>query len=99
MFLLRSAFWLGLAFMVMMPHGTDLGASAGALSAQAMAAGEKLIVEQIGQVPCSTIKCAGSQAMIAALITSTPSAGTPMHQTPVTTDPVPVPRPRPDRAG
>lgn len=99
MFLLRSAFWLGLAFMVMMPHDTDLGASAGALSAKAMAAGEKLIVEQIGQVPCTSITCAGSQAMLAALITSTSSAGTPMHQTPVTIDPIPVPRPRPDTAG
>jgi hypothetical protein len=99
MFLLRSAFWLGLAFMVMMPHGTDLGASAGALSAQAMAAGEKLIVEQIGQTSCTTLKCAGSQAMIAALIASPPSTGTPMHVSPVSIDPAPLPRPRPDRAG
>jgi len=100
MFLLRSAFWLGLAFIMIVPKvdHPDLGASATALSAQAVAAGEKLIVDQINQNTCTTLKCAGSQAMIAALISSTPSAGIPMHEQPAP-PPVPIPRPRPDRAG
>jgi hypothetical protein len=98
MFLLRSAFWLCLAFVVMTPRNVDLATTASKLSSHAMAAGEKLIVDQINQNTCTTLQCAGGQAMIAALISSNPSAGTPMHGTPAIV-PVPIPRPRPDRAG
>ena len=51
MFLLRSAFWLTMGFLLVAPHGTDFGATATALKDQAVetgiAAGQQLIVSQI----------------------------------------------------
>jgi hypothetical protein len=51
MFVLRSAFWLIVGFLLVAPHGTDFGAGATALKEQAVeagiAAGEQLIVSQI----------------------------------------------------
>lgn len=39
MFLLRSAFWLTIGFIVVAPHGTDFGAAATQLRDQAVGAG------------------------------------------------------------
>ena len=51
MFVLRSAFWLTLGFLLVAPHGTDFGAGATALKDQAveasLEAGQQLIVSQI----------------------------------------------------
>jgi hypothetical protein len=51
MFVLRSAFWLTIGFLLVAPHGTDFGAGATALKDQAVSAGleagERLIVGQI----------------------------------------------------
>lgn len=52
MFVLRSAFWLTIGFLVVAPHGAaDLGATATALKDEAvtagLAAGQRLIVSQI----------------------------------------------------
>lgn len=51
MFLLRSAFWLTVAFLVVAPPGTDFGAAATTLKDQAISAGleagEQLIAEQV----------------------------------------------------
>ena len=51
MFVLRSAFWLIVGFLLVAPHGTDFGASATALKDQAVEAGieagQQLIVSQI----------------------------------------------------
>ena len=92
----RSIFWLVLAYMVIRP-GVDLP-DASALSAQAMAAGTQVVAEQVGNIECDSLQCAGGKAVIAAALQSSPSVGFPMHETPTTT-PVPYPRPRPDWAG
>ena len=51
MFVLRSAFWLTLGFLLVAPHGTDFGAGATALKDQAveagLEAGQQLIVSQV----------------------------------------------------
>jgi len=51
MFVLKSAFWLSVGFILVAPHGVDLGARASAVKDQAIAAGmqagEQLIVSQI----------------------------------------------------
>ena len=97
MFILRSAFWLTLAFIVLSPKSVDLGAAAGNLSSQAMAAGQQLIASQILASDCDSLECLGGNAIVAAALNSSPSAGATMQDSP--TDPVPFPRPRPDWLG
>lgn len=97
MFLLRSAFWLTVAFMLIAPKDVDLGQRAQELSAQAVAAGQKVVVSQILSSDCSTIECAGGKAVLAAVTTKFPSVELPMQDNSNT--PVPFPRPRPDWMG
>jgi hypothetical protein len=92
----RSVFWLTLAYMVIKP-GVDLP-DAGALSAQAMAAGSRVVAEQIQSIECDSFQCVGGKAIAAAALQPSPSAGTPMHEQPAI-NLAPIPRPRPDRAG
>ena len=92
----RSVFWLVVAYMVIRP-GVDLPDTA-AISAQAMAAGTRVVAEQVGNIECDSLQCVGGKAVIAAALQSSPSVGLPVHET-LTTSPVPFPRPRPDWAG
>lgn len=97
MFLLRSAFWLTLAFMVMGPQ-FDFGAAAGDLSAKAVSAGQQMIVSTVRDAPpCTSLECAGSRAILAAAASSFPSVDTAMQDSSNVL--VPVPRPRPDWMG
>ena len=54
MFVLRSAFWLFVGFLLVAPHGTDFGAAATTLKTQAVEAGieagQALVVSQITSV-------------------------------------------------
>lgn len=98
MFLVRSAFWLTVAFVVIGPKDIDLGRAAGDLSTQAMAAGQQVIAQQILDAECSTIECMGGKAVIAAVLpTTNPSADSSMQDS--SDNPVPFPRPRPDWMG
>lgn len=97
MFLLRSAFWLTVAFIVIAPKDVDLGQKAQDISAQAVSAGQQLIVSQILASDCSSIECVGGKAVMAAVVSKLPSVETPMQNTSIT--PVPFPRPRPDWMG
>ena len=63
MFLLRSAFWLTVAFILIAPKDVDLGQKAQDMSTQAIAAGQQLIVSQILSAECSTLECAGGKAV------------------------------------
>jgi hypothetical protein len=87
MFFLRSAFWLILAFMVMAPHGVDLGAVKDQAISAGFKAGQELIVGQI-----LSASPAGAN-----VIDSTPSADLPMQDS--SKRPFPFPRPRPDWMG
>lgn len=89
----RSVFWLTVAYLVIKP-GVDFNDAA----QQAMAAGSQVVVQQIQSIECDSFQCAGGKAVISAALQSPPSAGIPMHETPVTSS-VPYPRPRPDWAG
>ena len=92
----RSVFWLTLAYIVIKP-AVDLP-DANALSAQAMAAGSRVIAEQIQTIECDSFECVGGKAIAAAALQSSPSAGVSMH-VPSPANLAPMPRPRPDRAG
>lgn len=99
MFLLRSAFWLTLAFLVIRPGiGADVGDSAATLSRDAMARGSQFIAAQIESIECSDIQCYGGKALATAALSTSPQVGSPMHVRPANTV-VPLPRPRPDHAG
>ena len=97
MFLLRSVFWLTLAFLVIRP-GADVGEAATNFSGEAMARGSQFVAAQIDAIECSEIQCLGGKAVAAAALRSTQLAGAPMHAMPAF-NAVPMPRPRPDRAG
>ena len=99
MFLLRSAFWLTLAFLVIRPGiGADMSDQAATLSREAMARGSQFVAEQIQAIDCSEIQCVGGKALAAAALQASPHVGTPMHVSPAQSK-VPLPRPRPDHAG
>lgn len=97
MFLLRSAFWLSIAFMVIRPE-MDMRETASALSSQALAAGSQFVAEQIEAIECDSLTCLGGKAAVSVALQPVPPTGPPMHALPVP-DSVPLPRPRPDRAG
>lgn len=97
MFLLRSAFWLTLAFILFAPHDVDLRQRAEAASSQAVAAGQDLIRQQILDTQCDSIECLGGKAVLAAVVNKIPSVDTPMQDP--STPPVPFPRQKPDWMG
>lgn len=97
MFLLRSAFWLTIAFLLIRPDA-DLRDTAANFSSEAMARGSQFVAAQIEAIECDSLTCAGGKAVLAAALPVSPQAGNPMHASPAF-DLVPLPRPRPDRAG
>lgn len=98
MFLLRSAFWLTVMFVIIAPREVDLGRAAADLSDQAMEAGRQAIVSGVLAGECTSLECAGGKAALTVLAGPTiPSIDKPMQDS--STPPVPLPRPRPDRMG
>ena len=98
MFLLRSAFWLTVMFLIIAPKDYDLGKDVANASQDALAAGQKAIVAQILSTDCTSLECAGGKAALTVLAgNKLPSIGMPMQDTSIA--PVPLPRPRPDRMG
>jgi len=97
MFLLRSAFWLTVMFIIIAPKDFDLGKTASAASQQALEAGQEAIVAQILATDCADLRCAGGKAALSVLAGSKlPSADQPNASS---NSSVPLPRPRPDRMG
>ena len=93
MFLLRSAFWLTIGFMLVAPHGTDFGATAAQLKDSAIAAGvsagQQLVASQLAAELTP-------QHLVSSL--ASPSVISPMHQTSTVPDMV-FPHPRPAALG
>ena len=83
MFLVRSAFWLTVAFIAMHPRDMDIGATANAISGQAIAAGQWLAVAQILNSDCSLVHCAPATAP------TTRGSGAPMQTASATTPHLP----------
>ncbi|SEP77575.1 hypothetical protein SAMN05428969_0853 [Devosia sp. YR412] len=97
----RSVFWLTVAYMVIKP-GVDLP-DANALSQQAMAAGSAAIASHIDSIDCDSFQCFGGKAIATHTLSSIaapalPPVALPMHET-ATARLAPVPRPRPAWAG
>lgn len=95
MFLVRSAFWLTIAFLVIRPGvDIDMGHTAATLSNAAMAQGSQFIAQQIDAIECDSLTCIGGKAVASAALKTTPIAADPVPAAAVS---VPLPRPRPDR--
>ena len=95
MFLLRSAFWLTAALLVIKPS-TDFHAASAALSDAALRNGQQLISEQIAAAPCSTLQCVGGKALLSAALQPAPASIAAPKATPVAAT-IALPRPRPQR--
>ena len=99
MFLVRSAFWLTAAYLVIHPGNVDLGATASAVSGQAMAAGQAIIVQQILKNDCSLTKCAPAAQVVAlAASARNPSVDLTMQDSSAISL-APIPRSRPGWMG
>ncbi|MDF2798953.1 MAG: hypothetical protein K0R85_1697 [Devosia sp.] len=98
MFLLRSVFWLCLAYMVIKP-GADLARMGSELSDTAVAAGRQAVSEGMAQITCSSLECLGGKAILSgALAASEPVAPPTIAAAPSLPTAVPLPRPRPGRS-
>lgn len=95
MFLVRSAFWLSAAFIVMAPTvGMDVGEAARATGEQLVSQGAQAVSETLLPESCGTVECAVGRAVISHTaglqIAQAPAAVRPVAQ-----EPVPFPPPRP----
>ncbi|WEK02815.1 MAG: hypothetical protein P0Y65_11400 [Candidatus Devosia phytovorans] len=94
----RSVFWLTVAYMVIKP-GVDLP-NANEISQQAMAAGSQIIAEQIANIECDSIQCLGGKAIATQTLdsfatqTPPPVAVVPLQEIPAAISVAPVPMPR-----
>ena len=76
MFLVKSAFWLTVAFIAIHPGDADIRATATALTDQAMAAGQQIVVQQILKSNCPLGQCiAPKPALAVAANSSSASVG------------------------
>ena len=93
MFLVRSAFWLTVAFLAFHPKDVDIGAAASSLSGQALAAGQQMVVSELLKNDCA-LHCPVLQAASPTLAPArTPSVDLAQASSPA--QPAPFPRPRP----
>jgi hypothetical protein len=94
MFLLRSIFWLAVAYVVIHP-GVDLRGTAEAVTSKAVATGQQMIADQL-RSSCTSFPCQGGAALAAAVLASNPPSDSTMQDSNST---APVPRPRPHWMG
>jgi hypothetical protein len=94
MFILRSAFWLTVGFMIMAPHGTDLGATAGKLTDEAVTKAVSAGEDIVGQI---LTKKYASTSLIDVSAAIPTSADLPLQHSPATL--VVFPRSRPAAMG
>lgn len=68
-FVLRSVFWLVLAFLVIQPHDIDFGSSAQQLGDTAVATGRSAALGTLREVACDSFECAGVKLLAEAALT------------------------------
>lgn len=99
MFILRSAFWLGLAMIVLVPRDWDERVDVQAASQQALNSGKAVITQKVNSIECTSFECAGGKALLLASgVTTNPLSASPMQDSKARIQ-APVPRPRLNRAG
>ena len=93
MFLVRSAFWLTVAFVAFHPKDVDLGATANQISGQAMAAGQQIVVSQLLKNDCLLLRCTDAAAAAATAKAAQTVSLTTQVSSPARSAPFPRPRP------
>ena len=73
--LFKAAFWLGLAFLVIQPHGTDLTRSATEIGAKAVETGRTAALNGLDQVACDNFECAGIKLVARSALADRQPAG------------------------
>ena len=66
--LIKSAFWLGLAFMLVGPQ-IDLNQSVSEISENSIAATGSFLSNGINNVPCTSLECLGTKTMLSISMT------------------------------
>ena len=98
MFLVRSAFWLSAAFIVMAPTvGMDVGEAARSTGEQLVSRGAQAATETLLPGDCGTIECAVGRAVIGQAAGFTDATRAP-EVLPTPSQPAAFPPPRPDWA-
>ncbi len=69
MFLLKSTFWLAVAYFALAPQ-FDMSRSVADVSSQALNAGKQLVSERVDATQCSTLDCVGAKLVITASLNS-----------------------------
>lgn len=88
MFFVRSAFWLGLAFLVIQPFGINLAASANRLGSAAIESGRTAALSGLDQVECKTFECAGARLVAQSVLTPKQPDGTRVMTAPYPSPPL-----------
>lgn len=100
MVLVRSAFWLTLAYFAIGPR-IDYAQTVDDLSSQALASGQQLVLEKVNNTQCSSLECAGAKMILSASLGNEAgqqnSTGPVVHAALGTV--APLPRPRLERTG
>ncbi len=63
MFLLRSIFWLALAFIILRPDGFEDRADIGAIKEAAIKNTQLALVENLGLNPCNNLECSTNKTL------------------------------------
>jgi len=103
MFLIKSTFWLGLAFVIIQPTKIDFHSSKDALNNIAIETTKNIVASHVNSIECETIQCTGTKALILASNTiRTPNQALPMQEAQKQTKKqliAPIPKPRLQRTG
>ncbi len=99
MFLIKSIFWLGLAFVVIQPQNLDFNSKKDAINSAAIDLGQKALISQLNSTNCSTLKCSTTKTFLTTSIsTRTPTIALPMQEA-QSLSKAPIPLPRLKRTG
>ena len=99
MFLIKSTFWLGLAFVVIQPQNFDFNEKKQVISSVALEESKKLLVSQIKTTNCQTLQCSSAKILLLASTNDrTPTNALPMQEAHSQLN-APIPQPRLKRAG
>jgi hypothetical protein len=79
MFILRSAFWLTAAFILVQPSGatlsrSDIEGAAQQLATRSIAAGQSAAKSTLAYIECASLECAGTKLILGSVLADTSDA-------------------------